>query len=254
MRVINLFIPYTVPVIFGLSLELLLRFPKHIVIIATTISVIVAVSVWLLNIKKIRPGQTSALSVVPLLVIWATYAFLVFIQGAILRQLIIISATLLLYIYLEQVYVFLYRPAKFQRYSLQNISIYIILIALYGLFSAGFGFIIFFNAPILWFIIPTIFFALTATYHIAWVTEMSFDDSASYLIAVPYILAQAFIAVSFMPTSIFVNAAILSLVFYTTMGVVRNAWLNRLEKKVVRRYSIISLAALFLILVTAKWI
>jgi hypothetical protein len=86
------------------------------------------------------------------------------------------------------------------------------------------------------------------------VSAIAWSDSWLTVVVVVLVTTEVFFATSFLPTSVYVNGLITSLVYYAMAGLGRNWLLSIREPRVIIRYSLISLVSLIIILVSAKWI
>ena len=75
----------------------------------------------------------------------------------------------------------------------------------------------------------------------------------AYVIIITLATVEIFWAVSFLPTSIYVNGMVVVISYYLLAGLARNWLLGIRGRKVVKRYLLISFVALAIVLLTAKW-
>ena len=92
------------------------------------------------------------------------------------------------------------------------------------------------------------------SYQLFWIGDLGFRTQWRTLAVITLVTGELFFAVSFLPTSVYVNGLLMTLGYYTMTGLARNWLLNIRERWVVVRYLLISFSILVIILLTAKWI
>ncbi len=248
----------TLPILTGLvaflGLFLISWWQDHIWILLalTVLAVILGLGVlagWGADLER-----WGVIAISPTLFVVAAVAFMLFVQETWL--LIMISAVTAVFIalFLEHVFRFIFAPGLYQPYALEHTSIVLHIASVYFFTTMFYGLNTFLHVPI-W-LLALIFFvlAIAYVYETLWVSKIPAAIAASMALLGGWLLVQLFVAISFLPTSFFVNAALVSVVFYVFLGVVRARLLQRLSEEVTRRYAIFGAALFVLILVTAQWV
>ncbi|NUM25093.1 MAG: hypothetical protein HUU49_00545 [Candidatus Buchananbacteria bacterium] len=253
MIIINRLIPWLSAFLILLILEQILATPKQLHWLIGMALALVILGVWQLMDRQIFNKRFVELVTTPVLFLGSGILFLSFLQGNLLKQAVILILALLIGIYLEVIlFRFQIRP-RYQPHSLDNISTHLGLLALFFLSSGLFSLIVFLGLP-LW--SAALIFGggcLLLTSQLLWVSETTFVRSWQFVFVISLVAMEVFLVVGFMPTSINVNALIVSLGYYLMDGLARNWLLGIKEKKVIRRYLLIAVFSLIIILATAKW-
>ena len=189
----------------------------------------------------------------PLFLVLGQFIFVLFLEGKLLRHIIAIVPTMILGVFLENTYVHFQKKEKYEQHSMGNILSFLSLIILYLFAASFFGFIVYLNVS-LWiatFII--MFVAFIITEQVMYFHELSFQKSWPYLVIISLVVGEFFWVINFLPSSLYVNAFILTVLYYSMIGVSRNHLLGILSRSVFLRYFFISIISLLVVLITAKW-
>jgi len=189
----------------------------------------------------------------PIFLVLGQFIFVLFLEGKLLRHIVAVVPTIMLGIFLENTYVHFQKKEKYEPHSMGNILSFLSLIILYLFAASHFGFIVHLNLS-LWiatFII--IFVTFVITEQVMYFHGISFQKSWPYLVIVSLVEGEFFWVINFLPSSLYVNAFIITIVYYMMIGVSRNHLLGMLNRSVFLRYFFISIVSLSVALITAKW-
>lgn len=253
MWFIDRFLPLVCALAVFALLELIIRSPRLIYALAPLILIFVFLSLWQLTGRKSRNGKLWRFLIAPFIFILGGLLCLSFLEGFYLRQFLSLIIAGLLGIFLEMVYLWLHARPKYQPHALENISAHLNLLAVFLIASGAYSLIIFINFPFWPLTLIFAFLILLLTYQLCWVENILFPSSGPYLAVSILATTEVFLAVSFLPTSAYVSALIVALVYYLITGLLRNLFLGIKEKSVIRRYLLISLIVFLAIMATAKW-
>lgn len=253
MWFINRFIPVACALVIFVLLESIIKSPRLIYALAPLALVLVFLTVWQLTGRKLKNGKLWRFLIAPLIFIAGSLLFLSFLEGFYLRQFLCLISAGLLGIFLEMAYLWFYSRPKYQPNALENISAHLNLLTVFLISSSASSLIIFINFPFWPLILIYTLLVLLLTYQLCWVDNIIFPASWPYIIVVTAATVEVFLAVSFLPTSAYVSGLIVALIYYLTTGLLRNLFLGVKEKKVIKRYLLISLAVFLVIIITAKW-
>lgn len=248
----------TLPILTGcltfLGLFLISWWQVHIWILLALTVLVVVLGLGMLAGWGADLERWGIIAITPVLFVVAAVAFMLFVQETWL--LVVISAVTALFIalFLEHVFRFIFAPGLYQPYALEHTSIVLHIASVYFFTTMFYGLNTFLHVPI-W-LLALIFFvlAMAYVYETLWVSKIPSATCAHMALLGGWLLVQLFVAISFLPTSFFVNAALISVVFYVFLGVVRARLLQRLSDEVTRRYAFSGAALFALILVTAQWV
>jgi len=211
------------------------------------------VTIWDFSKRKINKRYFDFL-ITPFVLFLSNVALLMFIESLWLYRLILVIGAVFLYLYLDQLLNYFYFSRRYQPYTLENFSFYINVLSVFFISATLFGGLIFlhFNIFILAFISLVFYFLLT--YQVFWVNKISWSKSYLFSFIIPLVLAELLIAISYLPTSFYVNGFLVAVFFYLMIGLSRLFLQENLLKKNILSHIIISLLAIIVILLTAQWI
>ena len=179
--------------------------------------------------------------------------FLVFLENVLLRHFIALAIVLLIFAILQSVTLKFNFRHKYQPHSLDNIISHTNSLSVFLISSGFFSFLIFLavSSGLLFALFGAFIFLITI--QLLWFSETSIKSGWPFLFVITVLMVEIFWAVIYLPTSIYVNAMILTLSYYLISGILKNWLLGIRENRVIKRYLIVSAASLIIILATAKW-
>ncbi len=253
MNLLNRAIPILSSLAILVLVEYLFREPKQIYWLVPASFLVVSLSIWRLVGRKFLNRKNWQFIITPALFLISGLIFLSFLGGQTLKHFFLAGLVILVWIFLQVIFLrFHFRP-KYQAHSLENISAYLNLITIFLAASSFFSLIIFLGTS--WWILIIIFAIINflLIYQLTWSNGILFNDSWPYILVITIVLTEIFWAVSFLPTSVYVSGLLVAIGYYLTAGLARNWLLGIKEKKVVLRYLFISSISLVIVLITAKW-
>lgn len=250
-----------------LILEMALSQPTQIYWLILLSFAILLFSIWQLMKYKVNQQFFNFL-IAPVIFLASAWIFLLFLQSGWIQQLIIIVTSVLYWLFIKVIFLYLFRRPKYQAHTLGNISSYLDLLAVFFISSGFFSLMIFLQLPS-WYL-DLYFFQIVIdqiwqllflealvvsllTYQLLWASQIPLVSGGPFIFVITLVTTQLFLVTSFLPTSVYVKGLIVGIVFYLLSGLSRNWLLNIREWKVVRRYLTIGLISLIIILASAKW-
>lgn len=154
----------------------------------------------------------------------------------------------------ENVFTFLHLPAKYRAYAIEHLSLIMNVLTVFLFAATGFGLILFIQTSV--FFLMGICFALAAFVICGtlWVSKIDHKKSLLYGLTGAVLLTELFMALSYLPTGFYANAAWLTLMMYIYVGLMRAHLLEKMSFIVVRRYVLISVILATFIAVTTRWL
>ena len=238
------------------TLEFLLRVATlyQLLIAAAVLNAIVILSIWQFTGRQLRKAAFWNFIITPFLLVNSGLAFLVFLEGESTKQLVTMITTISVWIFLKVTFLYFFFRPKYEPHTLENISSYLNLVAVFLFSSSVFNFIILLQVPAWQGAIGSMVVIGLLSYQLFWIGDLGFRTQWRTLAVITLVTGELFFAVSFLPTSVYVNGLLMTLGYYTMTGLARNWLLNIRERWVVVRYLLISFSILVIILLTAKWI
>ncbi|MFA6322586.1 MAG: hypothetical protein WCX71_03870 [Candidatus Buchananbacteria bacterium] len=253
MKHFNNFLPWLVILaVFGLS-EQILQQPKQVYYLGPVILILIILSVWQLTGREVKIEKFWRFLITPLLFSMAGMLFLGFLEGQYARQLFLLGQMVLLWAYLEIIFLRYHLRPKYEPYSLENVTVHLNLITIY-LTACGFYNLILFLAINFWLLLGLfVLIGLLMSYQLIWASGVTTRVGWHYLAVISLLTAELFWIVNYLPTSIYVNGLMVTLGYYLMSGLSRNWLLGIRDSQVIKRYLIIGSFILLIILITAKW-
>lgn len=181
-------------------------------------------------------------------------SFVAITPNPLLVQILFFFNLVFLYLYFRTVYYFLIAPKHYKKFSLQNLSAYGNFASFYFLSSAVYGIQVFINAPIWILMIFVLISTLLIVYQVIWANMIDKKERLFYILISGLIITEIAWSISFLTLSYYVLGLILSVSYYTIIGLLRFYLLGALNKKLVKIYLIFGLSSILLVLLTSRWI
>ena len=180
--------------------------------------------------------------------------FVLVVPSSVVVQFLFLLNFLFLYIYFKSIYYFLFSSEFYKDNSLQNLSSYGNFLAFYFLSSAIYGMQILINASVFFLLFFVLLAVFLAFYQVFWVNNIKKEKYFIYIPLGAMLLVEIAWAVPFLTLNYFVLALILSVSYYVLIGLFRFYLLEKLNKTLVKIYLSVSLLAIFLVLLTSRWV
>lgn len=253
MIIFNRIIPFVTSVLALALLEVFILFYSNVFVMVLAVILALLLALWQLHGRKILQKDLWNFFITPTLLIAGAFLFLLFLENETAKQAVVIITTLFILLFLNNVFLYRFQPFRYRAYALENISSYLNLIAFWFWFSSFFGFIILIDVPV-WFLTLAAFVVTGALYYSAcWINKLDIKKIYPHILILGLIIAEIFVAVSFLPTSFYVNGLLLAGFYYGLAGLSRAYILKTLDKKVFLRYTVFSLLIIIAVLATARW-
>lgn len=186
------------------------------------------------------------------LVIASINFFLIFTKSQSVKIIFIFVASLFAYLFLTTVFRFLYEPRKYPPYSLENFSFSLSFIDGFLFFSIIFALITFFNLSLTKSLFFVFCLGLGLTIFVLWTIKLSV--SKTHIFIVSLILLELFYALTFLPTSFYINSLVLTTLFFLMINlVIKKSKEGILASGVVGKHIFFASLALILIMLVAQW-
>jgi len=253
MKFINRIIPWIAALILFLILEKLLQAPKQVYWLTLVSFLVIILGVWQLINRRIKDEKFWYLIITPLFLFAGGLFFLSFLEGRFFKQFFVVVLSVLIWVFLKVVFLKFHFRARYQAYSLENISTHFNLIAVFLIASSFFNLTIFLGVPAWLLVIIFATINVLLIYQLVRLSDVTLSIGWPYVVVITLIATEIFWAVSFLPTSVYINGLIVTIVYYLVTGLARNRLLGVWQKQVIKRYLLISLISLAAILLSAKW-
>lgn len=189
----------------------------------------------------------------PVALLGTAMFLVVFFSDALLTQAVVITCALVYTWYIENVFVYFYRPERYQPYSLENIGAYSNLLISFFFFSALFAAHIFLNLPLILLLPIGALFAAMLAAHIMWSAKVPLRRAWLIIGVQTMIIGELLIGILLLPTTFLVAGLLLAIPYYTMMNLHRHAERGTLEPRTIFRYSAIGVATFIITVAVAPW-
>jgi len=190
----------------------------------------------------------------PLLLLYSSVFFFLFLEADVAKYIIGVLITICTWLYCESIFTFYHIPSNYQAYTLEYLSLTFSMLSAFFLSSAMYARGIFLQ-QLIW--VPALVFGLfsfISSMIVLWVSKVSFLTGIRYSLVCAICMAESYIVFSMLPTSFLSNAAGFTVILYAFLGIFRAKALDKLSKKVLSRYLLVSSVLITLIFLTARWI
>jgi len=241
------------PLLIFFGLELLFYNLKTIYYLPILLSALLLFFLKFLIKEKIYSRDFIYLSILPFLLFYSTLGFLFLLGSDIFRHVVIVILTLILIIYLENIFSFFHRPALYQPFSLENLTALLNLLIFFLATIDLNALATFLNLPI-W-LLSIILIAVTSLllYQMFWINKIKAGRKTIFLLIINIVILESFWAFAFLPASFYVSSIILTIIYYLLSGLFKAKLSAKLDKKNILWYLIISLILLLIIIITSSW-
>ncbi len=232
---------------------LLLLDPLRFLILAGVCFVLIPILFARLLLFEIRRPAFWVFLGTPSLLLLASLMFFLIIESPPGAWALVISVTLALGLYAENLFAFYHLPSSYQAYSLEFLSLMCYMASAFFYTGSAYMAQIFLELPLWIPVITTFLIVLLATVAVFWVSKIGFETGSLFAVTGAVLMTEAYVAFSMLPTSFVTHAAAFTVLWYVYLGLARAHALEKLTKLVVRRYLLIGCILLGLIFATATW-
>lgn len=252
MYLFRKFILWLIPITWVVGFELLTEYHGWWWLILAVLSLQQMITIFFVCKKKLNKNFLHFL-ILPILFSFSSWLFSIFITEPLYYHISVVVSGLLLYILIHQYYLYFYIPFRYQPYSLETMSLYVSLITVFFLFSVGFGGVVLLQMNV-WLISVVSFVVLgLVVYQYFWINKLNVEKNWYFILIISLILAQVFIAVSYLPTGYYVNGFVLAVAFYLMIGFSKGYLMESLTRQKIWTYLLVGGLSLLAVLISARW-
>ena len=170
------------------------------------------------------------------------------------RAAVAVLVAVIVFAFSEQVFAYVHVPVTYQPYAIQHLSLGMNTLTVFFAAAFSFGTRTFMQTP-LWMSTPAMFILSTyVMYQALWVSKMEHERARAYGLCGGVVMAEVFLALSFLPTGIYVNAAMTALAAYAFLGLSRAWFLEQANHRLITRYVVAVTVFAALLFLTAQWL
>ncbi|MBU0649046.1 hypothetical protein KJ969_03025 [Patescibacteria group bacterium] len=252
MLLIKRFSPYLTGALVFVCFLLMAFFPPLIWFLFALVNLYLVLTVVLFSDQQF---DTEILKyfLTPFLLFWSVFLFFLFLENPFARLGVALVSSFLITVYLDQLFFYRFMYERYQAKALENLSLYLAIIITFFVSSSLFGFYIFLHAPRSLLLVGILALNIALNYYIFWILRINFWESLPFIAVLSLASFETFYVMTFLPTSFAVNGAIMAVLYYFALGMIRYHFLQRLEFAVIRRHLVIGLIILISVVATARW-
>jgi len=189
----------------------------------------------------------------PLLVLGSGAFFYLFVGNVAARIIIAVLTLSISWFLVEESIRYVYWPNEYKEKSLENISSYAQIFVIYAVFNGLFYINTFIFVQLWVIVIVSIAISFAVLYQLVQVNRITNSDNWLFIIIVGLIIGELVWVVNFLPTIYYVNAILVTIVFYILSGLGRQILMTTLKAKSLLRYLLVGVIGIIIILVSSQW-
>lgn len=248
--------PFVLAGVLAAGFAVFILAPQSLVLAALLLFFIPPLLLARLLLWEIRRPAFWVFLGVPVFMIASAAFFFLFLESDTGKWLLAISVISAVSLYAENLFTFYHLPSAYQAYSLEYLSLTVSLASGF-FFTAGANGAHLFLRDIVPLWIPSIIVFIAtflSTLAMFWVSKVGLETNRRYALGGAIFMTELFVVLSFLPTSFVTNAAAYTVFLYVYLGLMRANVLEKLSKKVVRRYAVTASVLLVFIFISAQWL
>lgn len=247
-------LPLLIPLIVLMFFEVFFFYPKMIYAVLVLVNLLICFTVWRFSRASDVDKRWWNFFILPGLMSTSIMVYTVLLANKTIIQSFFILDVVLLYFYLRYVYYYLFRPAAYEPFSIENISSYGNFLTFFLVSAAVYGLQSFLNLRV-WLLMAVILFvAALIIYQIIWANKINFKKSLPCVLINCLILIELSWSLSFLPLNHNVSGLTLAICYYMLIGLSRHYLLGGLDKNKIKLYLSFGFISILIILLTARWL
>jgi len=178
-----------------------------------------------------------------------------FLFESMTTSLVVACVTIgLLTLFSEFIFLYTHIPSAYQPFSLEYLTLILNLLSIFFLTCFGFAIRLLVQIPLSFLSVSFFLLSFFLIYGMLWVSKSESVHTRFYAGFGAILFTELFIAISFLPTGFYTNAAFLTVFSYVFFGLTRAQVIHKLTKEVARRYLITAGVLLLFIGVSSQWL
>ncbi|MBU4421594.1 hypothetical protein L6259_02295 [Candidatus Parcubacteria bacterium] len=247
---------HIIPILEGttifLALEVLLFKPAWLIYIILLITFVIFLGVILPKKRLVGKNEFWHYLASPLIFIWSGTILLLFFENTYFRHFFVLGLSAYILFYFENFLYYLIASSDESRDSFLRINNLMNVVSVFFLSASFYGIKTFIQLH-LW-VLSIIFFIFSAglIYSPLWTLKKKTKIIIPEMLVVALIITELFIAIQFLPIGFYASGALVGVLYYILSGILIN-YLKH-GKIIYKRYIVVGLILLSLILFTARWV
>jgi hypothetical protein len=208
---------------------------------------------WYVTMGEASKFERVMLGAPNVLAVFGVVSLALFVETPWIRAGIIIAVSLLQAAYLTHLFFFLHVPTRYSPQALESVASFMHMMTVFSISVAMFGTILFVEIPLVVLLIPFALIVGAVMFQSLWIAKVPIPRARTLSIVGATLLAEIALAFSFLPTSLYVNAAALALIAYAMHFVFRVSPLDPYFLRTARRTVLLASGLFVILFATAPW-
>lgn len=255
MRLPRRTLTFLLPAITIAVFEAVFRWPPAVLFLLPALLIFLFAAIFVVLGRGLKtPSSRWNFWLGPALFYICAFAILFLLESARVRYALVFAGALLMGLFFESIYTYIWEHEWYEAYSLENISSYLNSLSVFLAGSAFLGLKTFLQAPF-WLPLPLValIYGLLA-WQTFWIAKVPWNAGRLFSFVVTLIMVEFFLVFSFLPIHYLVAGAALGVLWYTLTSLSRAHLLGVLSSRIIFRYVALSGALLALLFSTARWL
>lgn len=247
-------LPLALAIVTFLGFESALLRPKAVFFVAPVLLFLSFFAVQTILGRGLKtPASRLNFWISPAIFYVVNFGLIFLLESVAFRHLLALGGAILVGLFLEGVYTYIWEHDWYEAYSLENISSYINSLSAFALGGVSLGFMTFLQIPVwLIFILPFLFYFLLS-WQSFWIAKIPPRAGFIYAGAATLIILEIFLTLSLLPLHFLTAGAVLAIFWYTLISLFRAYLLGFWSRGVVLRYLTAIIILIGALLSTARW-
>ncbi|MFP4514542.1 MAG: hypothetical protein ACLFNO_00880 [Parcubacteria group bacterium] len=204
------------------------------------------------NIKN--AGHRLHSLILPFLFLNSSILYSSILTNSFLIQLLYFFFLVALFIYLRNLYIYLFKPLKYKHQSLENINFLISFVVIFYSVSGVLGLKNFIDLNLWQMILPIAAVLFFVIFQMLWLYQVKFKNNIIFSIMLTLTITEIVLISTFLPHIYSIIGLVIAIIFYASTGLTLLHLSHKLTKIQVKTHLALSIIFLLLIFLSSRWI
>jgi len=242
-----------VPVLTFIGLEVLTMKPSWFYYVLIFSNLVVFSLYFFARAAKTNRAWFNIL-ILPLLFLNFSILYSSILTNTLLIQLLHFFFLGSLFVYLRNLYIYLFKPLKYKAQSLENINFLISFVVIFYSVAGILGLKNFFDLELWQIIVPIVIVLFSILFQLFWLYQVKFKNNIIFSIILTLTISEIVLISTFLPYMYSIIGLVIAIVFYTSAGLSLLYLSYKLSKLQLKIHLGLSITFLILIFLSSRWI
>ena len=252
MIIIKRTIPYIASILAAVLLLAGGWYPQQWQWIGPAIAALPIISIIAMRQPQWR-SEYIGLSISNLMLLLSAYTFILIQESAFIMYTITTITVVCFFLFLKNLSIFLFEPAKYIAYSLEHISRYSNVVASFFVYTSIFMFYVLGIGRIRFFLLAALLSTAILCWQTFWIQKVPFKRSRWFILVITLLIVEGVWALHYWSTSFFISGFVLTIGLYMLLHISRLYLTELLTRSNVTKFIAVSIITVGVLLVTAQW-